>query len=123
MIGAIGRGRALRADLQQDGRVRRTAIDQQAGKLDAVDITHRNGGCTGLWDQRGIAETEDNCLRVCDCNGRRELIDTGRQDQVLARSKCSVDLLGSVGVGSDEEAGDRQRVADTQAAFDPGCGV
>ena len=84
----------------QDGRDFCAGIEEEAGDVDAVDVGGGDGcGAVG-GTEGGEAEAEDDGVVARDADRLGEVVDAGREKQILALGELGVDGGGGVFVGS-----------------------
>src|SRR5271165_1435694 len=103
-----GKARQL-ADLEKDPRVNRTGIEDQARELHARHVGDLHRFFPPPWHQRWEAETQHHGVGPENADRLVEIVDAGRQDQMLAASQCIINLVHVVSRLGDEEVGDRDR--------------
>jgi hypothetical protein len=103
-----GKARQL-ADLEKNPRVNRTRIEDQARELHARDVGDLHRFFPPPWHQRWEAETQHHGVGPENADRLVEIVDAGRQDQMLAASQCIISFVHVVSRLRDEEVGDRDR--------------
>ena len=87
---------AFRANLQQNRRQFRSRVEEQTGKDDTVCVRSRHGRRAVDGTERGEAEAEDYGAGMGNAERFGQVVDSRRQQQVLAGIKLGVDGGGSV---------------------------
>jgi hypothetical protein len=107
-VGGVVRRGSGRADLHQGLGVGGTRVDQQTGEVDAVHVRGGDGGHAVVRDQGGETEAEHHGVGPGDVQRAGQVVDAGREQQVLPGRQRVVEVGRGVARLGDEEVRDRQ---------------
>ncbi len=74
----------------------RSRVEEQAGNDDAVHIRSCHGSRAADGTQRGKTEAQHYGVGAGDTNGSSKIVNTGREEQILAMRKLRIDAIRSV---------------------------